>query len=461
MKKYLALFLALVMTLALVACGGGNSSTGDAGSSGGSSGGSATTTTTPAASDSNIKEAAADTPAITQGVTKNVFDGNTSGLNKDVKIGVILVGDENEGYTYAHIAGVREAMSALGLTDSNIVWYYNIPENEQCYDKCIEAVEAGCSLVITNSYSHQTYAQQAASEHPEVEFVAMTGDQAAASGLANFHNAFTMVYESRFASGVVAGMKLKELMDAGKVTDPYIGYVGAYPYAEVVSGFTGFFLGIKSIVPEAHMDVMYTNSWFDLQAEAQTAEALMSRGCVIIGQHADSTGAPSAVQAAKDGGKTVYSVGYNIDMLSAAPTAALTSATNDWGVYYTYAFSQLMKGESIATNWTGGYAQGAVTTTPLGPEVAAGTEAALSDLAAKLDSGFQVFDVSTFTAPKCTNGSYATDDAGHLTVACTVDTDGDWVADTGNAVFDGYYHESFGQSAPSFSIIIDGITTLN
>ena len=460
MKKYLALFLALVMTLALVACGGGNSSSGGNTASTGDS----TTTTSgggSTAAESNVKEAAADTPSISEGVVKDTFSGDSASLNHDVKIGVILVGDENEGYTYAHIEGVRKAMSALGLTDSNIVWYYNIPENEQCYDKCIEAVEAGCNLVITNSYSHQTYTQQAASEHPEVEFVAMTGDQAATSGLANFHNAFTMVYESRYASGVVAGMKLKELMDAGTVTDPYIGYVGAYPYAEVVSGFTGFFLGIKSIVPDAHMDVMYTNSWFDLQTEAQTAEALMSRGCVIIGQHADSTGAPSAVQAAKDGGKTVYSVGYNIDMLSAAPTAALTSATNDWGVYYTYAFSQLMKGESIATNWTGGYAQGAVTTTPLGPEVAAGTDAALSDLAAKLDNGFQVFDVSTFTAPKCTNGSYATDDAGHLTVACTVDTDGDWVADTGNAVFDGYYHESFGQSAPSFSIIIDGITTLN
>ena len=150
-------------------------------------------------------------------------------------------------------------------------------------------------------------------------FVSCTGDNAAASGLANLKNIFPYTYESRYVSGVVAGMKLKELLDAGTVTDPYVGYVGAYPYAEVVSGYTAFFLGIRSIVPEAHMDVQYTQSWYDPAKESEAANALMARGCVIIGQHADSTGAPSAVQAALDGGKTAYSVGYNVDMLSVAP----------------------------------------------------------------------------------------------------------------------------------------------
>ena len=252
MKKFLAMLLALVMALSLVACGENNEP----------------------APDTNTEE-------------ESTF-----------KVGVILVGDENEGYTYAHIEGIRKAMTACGLTDDNMVWCYNIPENEECYDKCIECVEQGCNLIITNSYSHQSYTQQAAEENPDVEFVAMTGDTAMKSGLANFHNAFNLTFESRYVSGIVAGMKLKELMDAGLVTDPYIGYVGAYPYAEVVSGYTGFFLGIKSIVPEAHMDVQYTNSWFNQQEEGKAAEALMGRGCVIIGQHADSTGAPAAVQAA-------------------------------------------------------------------------------------------------------------------------------------------------------------------
>ncbi|MBQ9648567.1 MAG: BMP family ABC transporter substrate-binding protein [Oscillospiraceae bacterium] len=425
MKKYLALFLALVMTLALVACGSGNS-----GATSAPSTDSSTTTTTPAASGSTDAAPAA-----------------SSGL----KVGAILVGDENEGYTYAHIEGIRKAMSAAGLSDSDVVWFYNIPENEECYDKCIEAIQQGCNLVITNSYSHQQFAELAASEHPEVEVVAMTGDTALKSGLPNFHNAFNMTFESRYVSGIVAGMKLKELMDAGTVTDPYIGYVGAFPYAEVVSGYTGFFLGIQSIVPTAHMDVQYTNSWFDLQAEAQTAEALMARGCVIIGQHADSTGAPSAVQSAKDNGATVYSVGYNIDMLSVAPTAALTSSTNDWSVFYTYLFNTAKNGGTISTDWSEGYETGAVAITPLGPEVAAGTAEAVAAAEAAIKAGtLHVFDTKTFTV----GGE-------EVTSALTFDSDGDWTNDTNEGIVDGYYHESEYISAPSFSLRIDGITELN
>lgn len=409
MKKFLALILALVMVLSLAACGGN-------------------TNETPAPSNEGGEETSAP-----------------------VKIGVVLVGDENEGYTYAHIEGIRKAAAACGLTDENIVWNYNIPENEECYDKCIECVDQGCTLVITNSYSHQSYTQQAASENPDVEFVAMTGDTAMKSGLPNFHNAFNLTFESRYVSGIVAGMKLKEMMDAGLVTDPYIGYVGAFPYAEVVSGYTGFFLGIRSIVPEAHMDVQYTNSWFDIQEEGKAAEALMARGCCIIGQHADSTGAPKAVQTAKDNGTPVYSVGYNIDMLAAAPTAALTSSTNDWSVFYTYLFKTFLAGETIATDWAEGYESGAVGITALGPEVAEGTAEAVAEAEAAIKAGtLHVFDTSTFTVGGET-----------VTSAFTFDSDGDWVNDTNEGIVDGYYHESEYISAPSFGLRIDGITELN
>lgn len=404
MKKFLAMLLALVMALSLVACG------------------------------------EKEDPAVEGGEDEAT-----------IKVGVILVGDENEGYTFAHIDGIRKAMTACGLTDDNMVWCYNIPENEECYDKCIECVEQGCNLIITNSYSHQSYTQQAAEENPEVEFVAMTGDTAMKSGLANFHNAFNMTFESRYVSGIVAGMKLKELMDEGLVTDPYIGYVGAYPYAEVVSGYTGFFLGIKSIVPEAHMDVQYTNSWFNQQEEGKAAEALMGRGCVIIGQHADSTGAPAAIQAAKDAGKVVYSVGYNVDMLQAAPTAALTSSTNDWSVFYTYLFNTVMAGETVVTDWSEGYESGAVAITALGPEVAEGTaEAVAAAEEAIKDGSLHVFDTKTFTV----GGQ-------EVTSAFTFDSDGDWTNDTNEGIVDGYYHESEFISAPSFSLRIDGITELN
>ena len=407
MKKFLALILVLVMALSLIACGQ-EAAPADEGSEGG--------------------------------------DDATA-----VKIGVVLVGDENEGYTFAHIDGIRKAAAACGISDDQIVWCYNIPENSECYDKCIECVEEGCGLVITNSYSHQDFTKQAAEENPDVEFVAMTGDTALKSGLANFHNAFNMTFESRYVSGIVAGMKLKEMMDEGLVTDPYIGYVGAYPYAEVVSGYTGFFLGIKSIVPEAHMDVQYTNSWFSQQEESKAAEALMGRGCVIIGQHADSTGAPAAVQAAKDAGKNVYSVGYNVDMLQAAPTAALTSSTNDWSVFYTYLFKAFLAGESIKTDWSEGYETGAVAITALGPEVAEGTaEAVAAAEAAIKDGSLHVFDTKTFTV-----------DGKEVTSCFTFDSDGDWTNDTNEGIVDGYYHESEYISAPSFALRIDGITELN
>jgi len=415
MKKPLALFLAFVMMLALAACGGKT----------------------------------ADESASGQGASGESAGGAAEASK--LKVGVVLVGDENEGYTFAHIDGIRKAAAAVGLNDSDIVWFYNIPESEECYDKCIECVEQGCNLVITNSYGHQTYCQQAAEETPNVEFIVMTGDMALKSGLPNFHNAFNMTFESRYVSGIVAGMKLKEMMEQGLVTDPYIGYVGAFPYAEVVSGYTGFFLGIRSIVPEAHMDVQYTNSWFNIQDEGKAAEALMARGCCIIGQHADSTGAPKAVQTAKDNGKAVYSVGYNIDMLAAAPTAALTSASNDWSVFYTEAFQTLLDGGKLPTDWAKGYEAGAVYITALGPEVAEGTAEAVKAAEDAIKAGtLHVFDTETFTVK-----------GKEVTTALTFDSDGDWTNDTNEGVVDGYYHESEYISAPSFSLRIDGITELN
>ena len=363
-----------------------------------------------------------------------------------LKIGVILVGDENEGYTYAHIEGFKAAMKELGIQDNQVIWKYVIHENAECYDTACQLVDDGCSIIFSNSYGHQSYMVQAAQEHPTVLFVPATGDTANVCKLANVVNIFPYTYESRYVSGVVAGMKLKELMDNGTVTDPYIGYVGAYPYAEVVSGYTAFFLGIRSIVPEAHMDVQYTGKWFDLTAEAEAANFLMSRGCVIIGQHADSTGAPSAVQAKLDEGTVVYSVGYNIDMLNVAPTAALTSPQNNWGAYYTYAIRTAMNGETMKQDWCGGYAEDAVQISPLGPSCAAGTQEAVNDAIAKIKSGeLHVFDCASFTV----NGE-------HLT-----SYDRSYGFEGLELIWDGYFHESEKISAPLFDIRIDGITELN
>ena len=368
----------------------------------------------------------------------------------DFKVGVILVHDENSGYDQAHIEGVQGAAERLGLSADQIIFKYNIPESEECTDAAVDLAEQGCKLIISDSYGHQAYMMEAAREYPDVHFIASTGDTAWKEEMTNVSNMFPHTFESRYVSGVVAGMKLKELMDAGTVTDPHIGYVGAYPYAEVVSGYTGFFLGIRSIVPEAYMDVQYTNSWYDPNAEAAAAEALIARGCVIIGQHADSTGAPSAIQAAQDKGTTVYSVGYNIDMRAVAPTAALTSAQNCWVELYTPMIEMALKGEALPKDYSVGYAHDGVQISELGESCAAGTaEAVDAAIAAIKDGTLHVFDTSTFTM----GGE-------PVTSWFALDTDGDWTPDSEEAISDGYFHESEVISAPYFSIRIDGITEL-
>ena len=312
----------------------------------------------------------------------------------EIKIGMICIGDENEGYTANHINGLRFAMTNLGIDESQVIFKYNIPETEAAYEAAVDLAEQGCDIIVSDSYGHQSFMMQAAAEYPEIIFVAATGDTAAYEPVVNVVNVFPYTYESRYVSGVVAGMKLKELMDAGEVTDPYVGYVGAFPYAEVVSGYTAFFLGIQSIVPEAHMDVQYTNSWYDPVAEGEAANALMARGCVIIGQHADSTGAPSAVQAALKGGATAYSVGYNIDMLAVAPEAALTSAQNVWAVLYEATIDAFLTGE-VPTDYACGVAEGAQQISPLGPNCADGTQEAVDAAWAGIaDGSLKVFDTS-------------------------------------------------------------------
>ena len=419
MKKYIALLAVLAMVFALVAC---------------------------AAPAAEVTEA-----PVAEATEAPVAEATEAPAEPAVKIGVILVHDENTGYDAAHIEGIKAGAAAAGIADDQIIWKYNISEDEKCYDTAIDLVEQGCNYIFSDSYGHQSHMQQAASENPDVVFVSMTGDQAALSGLANFKNAFTHTFESRYVSGVVAGMKLKELMDAGTVTDPYIGYVGAYNYAEVVSGYTAFFLGVRSIVPEAHMDVMYTNSWYDPTAEAEAANALIAKGCCIISQHADSTGAPSAVQAALDAGTPVYCVGYNFDMLSVAPTAALTSAQNNWGVYYTYAFKAALAGEDIMTDWSEGYATGANMISKLGESCAAGTAEKVAEVEAAIKDGtLNIFDTANFTV-----------DGAPVTTFLAIDTNGDWAGDTGEAIENGIFYESKLRSAPYFSLRIDGIEELN
>ena len=385
--------------------------------------------------------------------TINSAEAEVSGI----KFGFVLIGDESDVYTRAHIEGIKKAAEELGISADRLCFKYNIPADNSCYLAISELVEEGCSFVATNSYGHQGYAEQAASDFPKVKISAVSGDTAGYAGLSNFSNAFTKIYEARYVSGVVAGLKLAELYREGKFAIENmdnrgrikVGYVGAYPYAEVVSGYTAFFLGIKSVYENASLEVMYTNSWFDEAAEKEAAESLIADGCVIIGQHADSTGAPEEVEKAFLDGKTVYCVGYNIDMLSVAPNTALTSATNNWDVYYAYAMEQVMTGKKPDTNWAEGYESGAVGITTLGPSVSSDAASKVSAIETELRNGsLKVFDTQKFTVKDKQVDTYL------------IDLDGDMLPDT-EAISDGCFNESMLRSAPSFDIRIDGITEIS
>lgn len=371
--------------------------------------------------------------------------GDSAGAADDFKVGVIYIGDENEGYTAAHMEGIDGMMENLGLDASQVIEKTNISEDESAYDAAADLAEQGCDIIFANSFGHESYIIQAATDYPDVEFCHATGYQAASSGLPNMHNYFTAIYESRYVSGVVAGLKLNEMIANGDITEDEckVGYVGAYPYAEVISGFTSFYLGVRSVCPSATMEVKYTNSWADMSAEAEVANALIADGCVLISQHADTTGAPSACEAAG-----VPCVGYNVSMISVAPNTALTSASIDWSVYYTYATKCAMNGEAIDTDWCHGFADGADKLTELNENVIAeGTEEKVKEVeAAIIDGSTHVFDTSTFTV-----------DGKSLEDAIA---EGGEYADYADYVSDGYFHESELASAPSFAIIIDGITSI-
>ena len=385
------------------------------------------------------------------GSTEDVADEETT---KAYKVGMVCIGDTKEGYTAAHVNGLNAAAEKLGF---EVVYKYNAGDGGELVQSALEdLVEEECDLIISNSYGHQSNTQDVASNNPDIMFVASTGDTAAASGLDNFANAFPSTYESRYVAGVVGGMKVKELIDNDKLTaenydedgNVKLGYVSAFPYAECVSGFTAFYLGVKSVVENVVMYVTYSNDWGDANLEKTGAEFLISKGCVLISQHADTVGAPSAVEEAHKNGKEVYNVGYNVSMLEVAPESCLTSASNNWEVAYEYIISNAMNGTYVK-DWNAGYNDGAVLITELGKNCAEGTAEKVAEVEAAIKAGtLHVFDASTFTI------------GGAAPTEILADLDGDYVPET-NMLIDGYFHESERRSAPYFAAFIDGIVSID
>ena len=379
----------------------------------------------------------------------SVFACAASADVSNVKLGVILLHDEDSTYDLNFINGVYEAVESLGLTEDQLIIKRNIPESNECYEAALDLVDEGCTIIFADSFGHETFMLQAAKECPDVEFCHATGTMAHTEKLANFHNAFAAIYEGRYLAGIAAGMKLNELKQNGQLKGevPMMGYVGAFTYAEVISGYTSFYLGAKSVCPDVQMKVQFTGSWYDEKEEKTAAEALINAGCDLISQHADSMGAPTACENAG-----IPNVSYNGSTITACPNTFIVSSRIDWAPYYEFVINAVANGETVPADWTGTLATGSVVLTEVNEAAAAaGTADKIAEVKAALEAGtIHVFDTTAFTVGGETLTSYMAD----------VDTDPNYEADT-EVVIDGYFHESEMRSAPYFDLRIDGITLLD
>ncbi len=356
-------------------------------------------------------------------------------IKEGFKIGFICLHDENSTYDLNFLEAADAVVEALGLTKDQYIIKKNIPEGNECYEAAKDLVDQGCTIIFANSFGHEDFMIKAAKEFKDVEFCHATGFKASIEKLPNYHNAFANIYEARYLAGIVAGLKLNEMIEAGKITaeEAKMGYVGAFTYAEVISGYSSFYLGAKSVCPSVTMDVQFTGSWYDPTLEKNAAEALIANKCVLISQHADSMGAPGACEAAG-----VPNVSYNGSTYESCPETFMVSSRINWAPYFKYIIECVNTEKEIATDWCGGIAEGSVVLTGINQDVAPeGSVKAVEDAIAKLkDGSLKVFDVKNFTV------------------------DGKALEDS-DMVSDGYYHESEKVSAPSFDLKIDGITRLN
>ena len=425
MKKILAFLLAAMMVLAFAACGEDNGGT---------------PTPTP-----DVKGMSADV------LPRNTMTPSVE-IPADFKIGMICLHDENSTYDNNFIQALRQVQKDLGLSDDQVVIVTNIGEDSSCYDAAVDlAKNKGCKVIFADSFGHESFMKQAAQEYPEVQFCHATGTSSKIANIENFHNAFASIYEGRYLAGIAAGLKLNEMIAAGKITaeQAVIGYVGAFTYAEVISGMTSFYLGARSVCPSATMKVRYTGSWYDQAKEQEAATALIEKDkCVLISQHADSLGAPTACELAG-----VPNVSYNGSTYSAGETTFIISSAINWAPYFQYIIETVVKGEAIAPDWCGTIATNSVVLSGVNQDVAAeGTIEKINEAIKALEAGtLHVFDTANFTVDGKTLTEYL------------ADVDGDYTGET-NVIHDGYFDESNAvdfRSAPYFDIIIDGVTNLN
>ncbi len=406
-KKLLALVLALAMVLCMAACG---QSVGEP--------------STAADSAASAAQASAAEPAPAGDV---------------LKVGFVYIGDESEAYTANFIAAEKAIAETYG-DKVECIAKYNVAE-ASVEDPVKELCETGCGLIFTTSFGYGAVVKEIAQQYPDVQFCQATcADAAAEPVVSNYHNYMGHIYQGRYVAGIAAGMKIQEMIDAGTITadQAKIGYVAAFDYAEVISGYTAFLMGVRSIVPDATMEVQYAGSWGDYDTEKTMATALIEDGCVIISQHSDTEGPAEACEDAKAKGTEVYCVAYNQDMTDIAPNTCLISSRQDYAPYETAAVQAVMDGKELPVDQGAGFEDGWVAMTELNTAIAAeGTQEKMDEVIAKFkDGSLKATDV--FKGPYTATNPY-TDE--------TID------------LKDGF-DENATQSAPAFGYVINEIITV-
>ncbi len=401
MRKFLSMMLSLVLLLSLLAF---------------------VPATVAAASETEAEMEIEETEPVIEYLPNQIPEGEPTNMDpvalEDIKIGFVHVSDpSDQGYTYNHDLGTQHMAETLGLNEDQIINKFNVPETAECATALRELAEEGCHIIFATSFGFEDFVLEVAAEYPDIEFCHATGYQALTTDLPNVHNYFGAIYQARYLSGIAAGLKTETNL---------LGYVTAMPFAECISGFDAFYLGAKSVNPDVKMLVMYTNSWNDPTKEAQVAQALIDRGADVIGQHCDST-AP-ATTAQQNG---VWHVGYNSDMIEAAPEASLTSAVWDWSQYLIYAVNHRVEATAIALDWSKGLADKVVDISALNEDIIAeGTAEAIEEAREKILSG----EWDVFTGP-------------------LYDSEGNIVVEEGVTFVEP-------QSAPSIEFILEGITVV-
>ena len=338
--------------------------------------------------------------AITCIVILGIFVGlfrilNINGGRDGLKVGFIYDNDESTPYTY-NFSLAKDALEKEYGEKIEIMTCSNVLD-EEMEEPLRELADAGCDIIFFNGYSEVV--RQLAPEYPGTQFCQTSYmDMSKESVPGNYHTFKGEAYQGRYVSGIAAGMKIKQMIADGIITDEQaiIGFVAAFPTSEVISGYTAFILGVRSVVPQAVMHVCYTQTWSSYAQEKNAAEKLLDEGCVVISQHTDTIGPAIACEEASEQ-KTVCFVGYNQSMSEVAPGSSLVTSRICWEPYVLSAVEAVMTNRKIEAMVEGsvhgndisaGFEKGWVEMVDLNQQVAApGTQEAMNAAIEKFRRG--------------------------------------------------------------------------